>query len=120
MLTRAEVARGVVYAAGVTLDGRGVGDPDRMVAAAKITAGDAAMANGKSCIQVHGGMGFTSEVDAHLYLKRAIVLDTWFGSVDDHSEAVARELVRIRPGQTRARVRRRASMRSQTRTTKAT
>ena len=73
MLTRAELARGAVYAAGVTLDGRGVDDPDRMVAAAKITAGDAAKANGKACIQVHGGMGFTWEVDAHLYLKRAIV-----------------------------------------------
>jgi alkylation response protein AidB-like acyl-CoA dehydrogenase len=92
MLTRSELARGVVYAAGVTLDGRGVDDPDRMVAAAKITAGDAAKANGKSCIQVHGGMGFTAEVDAHLYLKRAIVLDTWFGSVDDHSESVAQTL----------------------------
>ena len=89
MLTRAEVARGVVYAAGVTLDGRGVDDVDRLVAAAKITAGDAAKANAKSCIQVHGGMGFTWEVDAHLFLKRAIVLDTVFGSVDDHAEAVA-------------------------------
>jgi alkylation response protein AidB-like acyl-CoA dehydrogenase len=89
MLTRAELARGVVYAAGVTLDGRGVDDADRLVAAAKICAGDAAKANGKSCIQVHGGMGFTFEVDAHLYLKRAIVLDTIFGSVDDHSEAIA-------------------------------
>lgn len=89
MLTRAELARGVVYAAGVTLDGRGVDDVDRLVAAAKITAGDAAKGNGKACIQVHGGMGFTAEVDAHLYLKRALVLDTVFGSVDAHSEAIA-------------------------------
>ena len=92
MLTRTELARSAVYAAGVTLDGRGVDDADRMVAAAKVTAGEAARANGKSCIQVHGGMGFTAEVDAHLYLKRALVLDTWFGSVDDHSEAVAATL----------------------------
>ena len=92
MLTRAELARGVVYAAGVTMDGRGVDDMARLVSAAKITAGDAAKGNGKACIQVHGGMGFTAEVDAHLYLKRAIVLDTWFGSVDDHSEAVAQSL----------------------------
>ena len=89
MLTRAELARGIVYAAGVTMDGRGVDDKVRLVHAAKIAAGDAAKANGKSCIQVHGGMGFTYEVDAHLYLKRAIVLDTIFGSVDDHSEAIA-------------------------------
>ena len=92
MLTRTELARSAVYAAGVTLDGRGVDDPARMVAAAKITAGEAARANGKACIQVHGGMGFTAEVDAHLYLKRALVLDTWWGSVDDHSEAVAATL----------------------------
>jgi len=62
------------------------------VHAAKIAAGDAAKANGKACIQVHGGMGFTYEVDAHLFLKRAIVLDTWFGSVDDHAELVALSL----------------------------
>jgi alkylation response protein AidB-like acyl-CoA dehydrogenase len=92
MLTRTELARSAVYAAAVTLDGRGVDDPQRMVAAAKITAGEAARANGKSCIQVHGGMGFTAEVDAHLYLKRALVLETWFGSADDHSEAVAATL----------------------------
>jgi alkylation response protein AidB-like acyl-CoA dehydrogenase len=92
MLTRAELARGVVYAAGVTLDGRGVDDAGRLVSAAKIAAGDAAKANGKACIQVHGGMGFTAEVDAHLYLKRALVLDTHFGSVDAHSEAIAARL----------------------------
>jgi alkylation response protein AidB-like acyl-CoA dehydrogenase len=89
MLTRAELARGIVYAAGVTLAGRGVDDVVRLVHAAKIAAGDAAKANGKACIQVHGGMGFTYEVDAHLFLKRAIVLDTIFGSVDDHALAVA-------------------------------
>lgn len=89
MLTRAELARGIVYAAGVTLDGRGVDPVDRMVAAARVAAGDAAKANGKACIQVHGGMGFTAEVDAHLYLKRAILLDTILGSVDDWSEAIA-------------------------------
>jgi alkylation response protein AidB-like acyl-CoA dehydrogenase len=92
MLTRTELARSAVYAAAVTLDGRGIDDPDRMVAAAKITAGEAARANGKSCIQIHGGMGFTAEVDAHLYLKRALVLETWFGSADDHCEAVAATL----------------------------
>jgi len=52
-------------------------------------AGDAALANGKACIQVHGGMGFTWEVDAHLYVKRARVLDTIFGPVDAQAEAMA-------------------------------
>jgi alkylation response protein AidB-like acyl-CoA dehydrogenase len=89
MLVRTEVARAAVYAAGVHLDDPGVGDVERAVTTAKLLAGEAALVNGKTCVQVHGGMGFTWEVDAHLYLKRARVLDTVFGSVDDQAEAMA-------------------------------
>jgi alkylation response protein AidB-like acyl-CoA dehydrogenase len=92
MVVRAEVARAAVYAAGVTLDDPAVGDVLRAVATAKLMAGDAARQNGKACVQVHGGMGFTWEVDAHLYLKRAWVLDAAFGSVDDHALAIADRL----------------------------
>jgi hypothetical protein len=28
-------------------------------------------------------MGYTWDIDAHLYLKRALVLDTHFGSLDE-------------------------------------
>jgi len=89
MLVRTEVARAAVYAAGTTLDDPTVGDADRAVSVAKLVAVEAALANGKACIQVHGGMGFTWEVDAHLYLKRAWVLDTVWGSADAHAEALA-------------------------------
>src|SRR5207302_2924605 len=89
MLVRAEVARAAVYAAGVHLDDRGLGDLHRAVATAKLLAGEAALANGKACVQVHGGMGFTWEVDAHLYLKRARVLDTVFGSTQTQAEVMA-------------------------------
>ncbi len=89
MLVRAEVARAAVYAAAVTLDGRSDDDPVRAATAAKIMAGDAAIANGKTGIQVHGGIGFTWEVDAQRFWKRAVVLDTHFGNSDEHAEAVA-------------------------------
>jgi alkylation response protein AidB-like acyl-CoA dehydrogenase len=89
MLVRAEVARAAVYAAAVALDDRSDDDPVRAAAAAKILAGDAAIANGKSGIQVHGGIGFTWEVDAQRFWKRASVLDTHFGNSDEHAEAVA-------------------------------
>jgi alkylation response protein AidB-like acyl-CoA dehydrogenase len=89
MVVRAEVARAAVYAAGVTCDDPAVGDPERAASAAKVAASEAAIANGKSCIQVHGGMGFTWEVDAHLLLKRAWLLDQAFGSSDDHAERLA-------------------------------
>jgi alkylation response protein AidB-like acyl-CoA dehydrogenase len=92
MLVRAEVARAAVYAAAVTLDTPEVGDGPRALAGAKLLAGEAAIANGKACIQVHGGVGFTWEVPAHLYLKRAWILDTTFGSSDDHALAVAARL----------------------------
>lgn len=89
MFTRTEIARAAVYAAGVTLDEPSVGSIDRAAAAAKLTAGEAAVANGKSCIQVHGGMGYTWEVDAHLFLKRAYVLDASFASRDDCADTMA-------------------------------
>jgi alkylation response protein AidB-like acyl-CoA dehydrogenase len=92
MLVRTEVARASVYAAGCTLDDPDVGDVARAVAGAKMLAGEAAIVNGKTATQVHGGMGFTWEADVHLYLKRAWVLDTVFGSVDEHADAVATTL----------------------------
>lgn len=84
MLTRTEVARAAVYSAGAALDE----NPEsaatqRVVLGAKVVAGDAAIANGKAATQVYGGMGFTWEVDVHLYLKRAWVLGTHFGNADD-------------------------------------
>ena len=52
-------------------------------------AGDGALFCGKTCIQVHGGMGFTWEVDAQRYWKRACVLDTHFANSDALAEAYA-------------------------------
>ena len=88
MLVRAEVARAAVDAAGVLLDEES-DDASGAVSTAKLLASEAALANSKSCIQVHGGMGFTWEVDAHLYLKRAAVLATQFGGVDHQADVVA-------------------------------
>ena len=86
---RTEVARSSVWAAGVTIDEPEVGSIPRAVAGARLTAARAATENAKTCVQVHGGMGFTWEVDAHLFLKRAWVLETQFGSIDDAADVVA-------------------------------
>ena len=92
MVTRVEVLRAAVYAAGCTLDGNGVDEPERTVAVAKILASNAAAACGKDCVQVHGGMGYTWEVDAHLFLKRAWVHDLAFGDADELAEDLAAQL----------------------------
>jgi alkylation response protein AidB-like acyl-CoA dehydrogenase len=89
MLVRSEVARAAVYAAACALDGRSDDDPARAAAVAKVSAGGAALANAKTCIQVHGGIGYTWELDVQRYWKRAAVLDTHFGNRERWIEAVA-------------------------------
>lgn len=93
MAVRAELARHAVYAAAVLLDEAGEGDVMRSVSGAKLLASEAAIMNGRTATQVHGGMGFTWEVDIHLYLKRAWVMETQFGSIATHSDAIAQGLV---------------------------
>ncbi len=89
MLVAAETARAAVYAAAVTIDQPEVGDADRAAAGAGVLAVEAAIKNGKTSIQVHGGMGFTWEVPAHLYLMRARVLSVTIGPIDALAENLA-------------------------------
>jgi alkylation response protein AidB-like acyl-CoA dehydrogenase len=89
MFVRAELARVAVHAAAVTCDDDSVGDAGRAVAGAKLLADEAATLNSRSCVQVHGGMGFTWEVPVHFFLKRAWLHATEFGTADDHAEALA-------------------------------
>jgi alkylation response protein AidB-like acyl-CoA dehydrogenase len=89
MAVRAEIARTAVYAAACVMDDPETGSLPRALAGAKLLAGEAAVLNGRSATQVYGGMGFTWEVDVHLYLKRAWVLETHFGGTDQHADAVA-------------------------------
>ena len=96
-LARVDLARAATLVAGVVADDpasaelAGSGAQDA-VAAAKMLADEAAAANGRTCVQVHGGMGFTWEVLAHLYLKRAWVLETAFGAADEHAGSLAGSL----------------------------
>jgi hypothetical protein len=93
MAVRAEVARAAVDAAACTLDDPGESDVARVVAGAALLAGEAALKNAKSSLQVHGGMGFTWEVDVHLHLKRAWVLNTVFGTPAQHADVLASRIV---------------------------
>ena len=86
---RQELARASVYTAAGTLDHPEIGDVSSAVAQAKLIAGDGAMKNARTCVQVHGGMGYTWEVPVHYYLKRTWVLETSFGSVDEHADQIA-------------------------------
>ncbi len=73
MATRAAACDAQTFHAAVTF-GHGLDDASE-VAAARMLAGRAALANAKANIQIHGGMGFTAECDAHLFLKRATLMN---------------------------------------------
>ncbi|MEV7418487.1 acyl-CoA dehydrogenase [Streptomyces sp. NPDC089919] len=54
------------------------------------TALDAAYSCAKDCIQVLGGIGFTWEHDAHVYLRRALVARQLLGAGDGHRARAVR------------------------------
>jgi alkylation response protein AidB-like acyl-CoA dehydrogenase len=60
------------------------------VSRAKAYASEALPRIGIDAIQLHGGIGYTWEYDAQLYLKRAKWLRPAFGDADWHYERVAR------------------------------
>ncbi len=66
-------------------------DPDTPVAVAlaKAACGDVATLAAQECVQLHGGIGFTWEHPAHLYLKRAKSAATGFGTADWHRSTLA-------------------------------
>jgi alkylation response protein AidB-like acyl-CoA dehydrogenase len=67
------------------------GDPDAPVAVAlaKSACCDAAVTAAQECVQLHGGIGFTWEHPAHLYLKRAKASSIGFGTPGEHRAALA-------------------------------
>ncbi|MBV9484785.1 MAG: acyl-CoA dehydrogenase [Frankiaceae bacterium] len=89
MFVKTELARASLHSAAVLLDDPEVGNSARAVAGAKILADEAASTNGRACVQVHGGMGFTWEVPVHYFVKRAWLHATEFGTAEDHAEDLA-------------------------------
>ncbi|MBO0806301.1 MAG: acyl-CoA dehydrogenase, partial [Nocardiopsaceae bacterium] len=67
------------------------GDPDTAVATAlaKAACSDVAVLAAEECVQLHGGIGFTWEHPAHLYLKRAKASSVGYGTPGAHRAALA-------------------------------
>jgi alkylation response protein AidB-like acyl-CoA dehydrogenase len=75
-------------------------DPDTPVAVAlaKAACSDIAVKAAQECVQLHGGLGFTWEHPAHLYLKRAKSSWIGFGTADLHRASLA-GLVNLPPAE---------------------
>jgi alkylation response protein AidB-like acyl-CoA dehydrogenase len=87
MLSRTELARAATWDAA-----RAIGDPETegfAAATAAALAIDGAFQTGKDCVQTLGGIGFTWEHDAHLYLRRAMATRALLGGASHYRIAVA-------------------------------
>jgi alkylation response protein AidB-like acyl-CoA dehydrogenase len=91
MYVRVALARSATYAAAAGAQEPG---PDARAAAsgAKLLAGEAAIDNGRTAVQVLGGMGFTWDMLPHYFLKRAWVWENAFGTGTHHSQQIAAAL----------------------------
>jgi alkylation response protein AidB-like acyl-CoA dehydrogenase len=89
MLRAVELARAAAYYACWAADAAPAEERHRAATLARAFAADELYAVGASAIQVHGGLGFTWEHDAHLYYKRLLSLQHAGGSAIDHLEELA-------------------------------
>jgi alkylation response protein AidB-like acyl-CoA dehydrogenase len=91
MLVLVEHARSTAYHAAWALQD-GTDDPDLAVSIAQATCSETYQRVAEDTVQLHGGIGFTWEHPAHLYLKRALTDAALLGSAAEHRERIA-ELV---------------------------
>lgn len=90
-LVALEFAKPVVYRAAHTLADSNQAN-DLAIAHAKIAASDAAIMAAEAAIQVHGGMGYTFEVDLHMWMKRSWALNGLWGDRNYHMNQVDQAL----------------------------
>jgi alkylation response protein AidB-like acyl-CoA dehydrogenase len=88
LLVEVESGRSAAFFAAAMLE---EGDPEAALAAslAKAWCSTAYTHAAKENIQIHGGIGYTWEHDAHLHLRRAKASDLLFGSPRQHRARVA-------------------------------
>jgi alkylation response protein AidB-like acyl-CoA dehydrogenase len=89
MLRAVELARAGAYYACWTADAADPAERHRAATMAQAFAADELYAVGASLIQVHGGIGFTWEHDAHLYYKRLLTLRELAGGSPGQLEELA-------------------------------
>jgi alkylation response protein AidB-like acyl-CoA dehydrogenase len=88
MMIEIEQARSAVYWAACAAD-EGAEDAAMALHAAKSFCADTYFMCAGNMIQLHGGIGFTWEHDAHLFFKRARSIQTMLGNGNMHREQVA-------------------------------
>lgn len=86
-----EIARSLSHYANWVVD---TDETDKVAAvySARSFASEAFLKAAGENIQVHGGIGFTEEMDCHLYLKQAQYYDQYLGNTTTHLDKIANVL----------------------------
>jgi alkylation response protein AidB-like acyl-CoA dehydrogenase len=92
MLLAVESARAAVYHAASLASAGALAEFALAAPLAKAACAQASLAVAADNIQVHGGIGFTWEHPAHLYLRRALGDGTYLGDARLHRELLVRRL----------------------------
>jgi alkylation response protein AidB-like acyl-CoA dehydrogenase len=88
---RLEYARAPVYRAAYAL-AQGLTSASTNCSHAKLAACEAANLAAKNCVQVHGAMGYTWEVDLHIFMKKAWALANTWGDSGFHKSRIAQTI----------------------------
>jgi acyl-CoA dehydrogenase len=94
MLILVESAKSAAYAAVEAAAGNS-DDLEHVAAVAALTAGEAYTYVTAQTVQLHGGIGFTWEHDAHLYFKRARASAILLGTASELADLIGRQLEAI-------------------------
>ena len=83
-----ETARSLVYYANWALDSD-MADRIQAISVARLFASEAYIRSAAHNIQIHGGIGFTEELDCQLYVKRARFYENYLGNTAQYYEQAA-------------------------------
>ena len=86
-----ETARSLAYYANWALES-GAEDRVQAISCARIFATKAFVRISSDNIQIHGGIGFTEEMDCHLFVKRARFYENYLGSTEQYYKQAATAL----------------------------
>lgn len=89
MLVALEQARSMAMFAAVTAADEDATERRRAIAAAKVQIGRSGKHVGQEAIQLHGGIGMTTEYKVGHYFKRMTMIDKMFGDADVHLAMLA-------------------------------
>jgi alkylation response protein AidB-like acyl-CoA dehydrogenase len=89
LAVKVDAAREAVLLAAEILTDGDPADAELAASAAKSAAGDTFQQAVSDAVQIHGGIGFTDEHDAHLFFKRARTDGLILGSSEQHRHRIA-------------------------------